>query len=84
MALFPFVSNFQGDFLLQLIAADTENTMDQLAEAAAVHSVERRVPRQDKPLRVRVQGADEPLARDITVKDADLAPMTPLEIYYEG
>ena len=85
MAMFPFVSNFEDDFILQLVAADTENTMDEIASAAAVHSVEKRVPRQaNKVIRVRVQGEKEPLARDITVEAAKLAPMTPLEFYYEG
>ncbi|PCJ61407.1 MAG: toluene monooxygenase [Rhodospirillaceae bacterium] len=85
MALFPFVSNFEGDFLLQLVAADTENTMDEIAAAAAGHSVGKRVfPQNDKVIRVRIQGKKEPLARDVTVEGAKLAPMTPLEFYYEG
>ncbi len=85
MALFPFVSNFEGDFLLQLVAVDSENTMDEIASAAAEHSVGKRVlPQADKVLRVRIQGEKEPLARDITVEAAKLAPMTPLEFYYEG
>ncbi len=83
MALFPLVSNFQGDFLLQLVAVDTENTMDEVAAAAAVHSAGKRVPIQKKPLRVRVQGEKEPLPRDLKIKDSKLPPMTPVEIYYE-
>jgi hypothetical protein len=43
MALFPLTSNFEGDFVLQLVAVDTDNTMDEVAAAAAVHSVGRRV-----------------------------------------
>ena len=43
MALFPLTSNFQEDFVLQLVAVDTENNMDEVAAAAAVHSVGRRV-----------------------------------------
>ena len=37
MALFPLTSNFEGDFVLQLVAVDTDNTMDEVAAAAAVH-----------------------------------------------
>ena len=36
MALFPLTSNFEGDFVLQLVAVDTDNTMDEVAAAAAV------------------------------------------------
>ena len=43
MALFPLTSSFEGDFVLQLVAVDSENTMDEVAAAAAVHSVGRRV-----------------------------------------
>lgn len=58
MALFPLTSNFEGDFVLQLLAIDTDNTMDEVAAAAAHHSVGRRVrARPDCILRVRRQGA---------------------------
>ena len=54
MALFPLTSNFEGDFVLQLVAVDTDNTMDEVAAAAAVHSVGRRVrARPGHILRVR-------------------------------
>ena len=33
MALFPVISNFQYDFVLQLVPVDTENTMDEVAAA---------------------------------------------------
>ena len=34
MALFPLTSNFEEDFVLQLLAVDTDNTMDEVAAAA--------------------------------------------------
>ena len=43
MALFPIYGVFQGDFVPHLVAIDTENTMLQVADAVAVHSVGRRV-----------------------------------------
>ena len=59
MALFPVISNFQHDFVLQLVPVDTENTMDEVAAAAAHHSVGRRVrPQPDKVVRVRRQGSE--------------------------
>ena len=64
MALFPVISNFQYDFVLQLVPVDTDNTMDEVAAAAAHHSVGRRVaPRPDKVVRVRRQGDDAVLSR---------------------
>ncbi len=41
MALFPIISNFERDFVLLLVPVDTENTMDEVAAAAAHHSVGR-------------------------------------------
>jgi len=84
MALFPLTSNFQEDFVLQLVAVDTENSMDDVAAAAAVHSVGRRVKARPGVLRVRRQGEVEPFPRDLKVADAGLRPMECVEIYWEG
>ncbi|WP_295687437.1 toluene-4-monooxygenase system B family protein [uncultured Nevskia sp.] len=84
MALFPLTSNFQEDFVLQLLAVDTENSMDELAAAAAVHSVGRRVKPRPGVLRVRRQGTDEAFPRNLKVGDAGLRPMECVEIYWEG
>jgi toluene monooxygenase system protein B len=66
MALFPLTSNFEGDFVLQLVAVDTDNTMDEVAAAAAVHSVGRRVrARPGHILRVRRQGGRLLCAREV-------------------
>ncbi|MGD0706804.1 MAG: toluene-4-monooxygenase system B family protein [Trebonia sp.] len=45
MALFPITGRFVGDFVPHLVAVDTDDTMDQVAEKVAVHSVGRRVAR---------------------------------------
>ena len=45
MALFPIYGLFEGDFVPHLVAIDTENTMSEVAEAVAVHSVGRRIQR---------------------------------------
>ena len=77
MALFPVISNFQYDFVLQLVPVDTENTMDEVASAAAHHSVGRRVaPRPDKVVRVRRQGAENFFpSTAIRLLSDDTAPM---------
>ena len=44
MALFPIYGVFKGDFVPHLVAVDTDDTMSQVAEKIAVHSVGRRIP----------------------------------------
>ncbi len=83
MALFPLISNFKGDFVLQLLPVDTENTMDEVAAAAAHHSVGRRVAAEPGVIRVRRQGATEFFPRGMKVSEAGLKPMEALEFMYE-
>ncbi len=83
MAAFPIFSNFQHDFVIQLVPVDTENTMDEVAQAAAYHSVGRRVaPQPDKVLRVRKQGAEEFFPRDMKIKDSGLKPTESVDIIF--
>jgi toluene monooxygenase system protein B len=83
MALFPLISNFQYDFVLQLLPVDTENTMDEVAAAAAYHSVGRRVaPRPEKVVRVRRQGAADFFPRTAKLSETDIKPMECLEFIF--
>lgn len=85
MALFPLTSNFEEDFVLQLLAVDTEHSMDEVAAAAAHHSVGRRVaPRPGQIMRVRRQGSEEPFPRTLKVCDSGLKPMECIEIIWEA
>lgn len=45
MAMFPITGRFVGDFVPHLVAVDTGDTMDDVAQKVAAHSVGRRVPR---------------------------------------
>ena len=84
MALFPISSKFEGDFVLKLVPVDTENTMDEVAEAAAEHSVGIHVPNQPgKVIRARAEGAAEPFPRDMLLKDAGLGPTDTVDFYFE-
>jgi hypothetical protein len=58
MALFPIYGVFKGDFVPHLVAVDTDDTMDQVAEKIAVHAVGRRLPADPtaKGYSVSVQG----------------------------
>jgi len=83
MAMFPLISNFQYDFVLQLVAVDTENTMDEVAAAAAHHSVGRRVaPRPGSVVRVRRQGATDFYPRQAKLSETDIKPMESLEFIF--
>ena len=85
MALFPLTSNFQGDFVLQLLPVDTEFTMDKVAAAAAHHSVGRRVAtKPDSIMRVRPQGSQSPLPRTMKVAESGLLPMQCVEVVWES
>ena len=83
MALFPVISNFQYDFVLQLVAVDTDNTMDEVAAAAAHHSVGRRVaPQPGKVVRVRRQGGAQFYPRAAKLSETDIKPMEALEFIF--
>ena len=83
MALFPVISNFQYDFVLLLVPVDTDNTMDEVAAAAAHHSVGTRVkPQPDKVVRVRRQGATEFYPRTARLHETDIKPMETLEFIF--
>jgi|TARA_R110002096_G_scaffold194791_17_gene377276 toluene monooxygenase system protein B len=83
MAAFPISSNFEGDFVMQLIPVDTEDTMDQVAEKCAYHSIGRRVVAQpNKVLRVRMHQTKENYPRDMKVSEAGWRPTETLDIIF--
>ncbi|RLA24507.1 MAG: toluene monooxygenase [Gammaproteobacteria bacterium] len=83
MALFPIHSNFERDFVIQLVPVDTDDTMDQVAEKCAHHSLNRRVkPQPGKILRVRRHCDGEIFPRDMTVASAGLRPTETLDIIF--
>jgi toluene monooxygenase system protein B len=83
MALFPLHSNFEGDFVIQLLPVDTDNTMDEIAAAAAYHSVGRRVkPQPDKVLRVRRHCGEKFFPRDMKLHESGLAPTETIDIIF--
>ena len=84
MAALPIVSNFESDFVLQLVEVDEEDSMDAVAQKCAHHSIGRRVAaRPGTVLRVRLQDAEAPLPREQTVAGAGIAPMDTVEILFE-
>lgn len=84
MALFPISSKFDGDFVLKLVPVDTENTMAEVALAAAEHSVGIHVLNQPgKVIRARAEGAIEPFPVDMLLSETGLDPTETVEFYFE-
>lgn len=80
MAMLPVQAMVLGDFVINLVPIDTDDTMDVVAQAIAHHSVNRRVAQQDKPLRVRFNG--EVLPVDATPASAGVGLLDYLEAFY--
>ncbi len=83
MALFPLHSNFQADFVVQLVPVDSEDTMDRVAEQCAHHSVNRRVRPQPGVMRVRRHRTEEFFPRDMKVSESGLKPAEVVDIVYQ-
>ncbi len=83
MAQFPISSNFEGDFVIQLVAVDDGASMDEVAVACAEHSVNRRVaPRPGKIMRVRRHSNGEVFPREMKLKDAGLLPTETVDVIF--
>jgi len=83
MADFPLHSNFQGDFVIQLVLVDSDDNMDEVALKCAYHSVGRRVaPQPDKVMRVRKHGSDALYARTLTISDSGLRPTETVDVVF--
>lgn len=80
MALFPVQGIVENDFVVVLVPIDDTDPMTVVAEKIAHHAVDRRVPLQDRPLRVRHQGRFLPA--EVTVVEAGVAPLDVLEVVY--
>lgn len=83
MADFPIMSNFERDFVIQVVLVDTEDTMDQVAAKCAYHSINRRVhPQPESVLRVRRHEDGKLFPRNMTVSDAELRATETLDIIF--
>ncbi len=81
MALFPVSSLVENDFVIQVVAVDTEDTMDEVAVKCAYHSVGKRVEAQpDKVMRVKRHSNGEIFPRDMKIKDAGLLATETIDV----
>jgi hypothetical protein len=69
MALFPIYGVFKGDFVPHLVAVDTDDTMAQVADKIAVHSVGRRIPNRPGAKGYRISIDDKPVANQQPLSD---------------
>ena len=76
--------NFEDGIILTLITVNKDFTMDQVAKEAAEHFAGRTLPQEiDRLMRVRLQGAENLLPRDLTVEQAKWVPLDTVEVGYE-
>jgi hypothetical protein len=80
----PLVCSFEDGCILTLVPLDTDLTMDEAAEAIAEHFAGRMlVRRDDAPMRVRAQGDEAFLPRDMQIRDAGWQLFTTVQVGYE-
>lgn len=80
MAIVPIQSYFHGDFVLNMVPVNDDDTMEVVGEKMAFHSVNRRVPKQDEAISVRFNG--EVVPKGTTVAEAGITRMDYLEAFY--
>jgi hypothetical protein len=82
MALLPIYGRFIGDFVPHLVAVDTEDTMAEVAEKVAAHSVGRRIPPRPDGNGFEVLVDGEPIAGDIVLGSLGLRPLDWLDVRF--
>jgi toluene monooxygenase system protein B len=80
MALLPLTAAFRGDFVVQLVPVDSEDTIGEVAGKVAAHSVGLRVAPEDAPMEVLFNG--EVVPSDASLADAGIGPMDYVEVRY--
>ena len=78
----PVIAQFRGDFLYSLVLIEDSDTIAEVAEKSAAHSVDRRVRRRAQPLRVEYHG--RVLDPGKSAAEEGVAPMEELAVYYAG
>ena len=82
MATVPLQAVFRGDFALLLVSVDDQDTMEEVARQVAYHVIHRRLPPQDACMRVRYD--NRVLPSDQTVAQAEIQPMSFIEVFYDA
>ena len=82
MALFPIYGRFIGDCVPHLVAVDTGDTMAQVAEKIAVHSVGRRIPPRPDSTGFEVLVGGHPVHGDAVLGSLGLHPLDWVEVRF--
>ena len=82
MALFPIYGRFIGDFVPHLVAVDTDDTMAEVAEKVAAHSVGRRIPRRPDANGFEVLIGGEPVAANVVLGSLGLRPLDWIDVRF--
>lgn len=82
MVTVPLQAVFRGDFALLLVSVDDQDTMDVVAQKVAYFVIHRRLPPQDTALRVRYENRVLPPHQ--TVAQAEIRPMSFIEVFYDA
>ena len=82
MATVPLQAAFRGDFAVLLVSVDDQDTMDKVAQKVAYYVILRRLPPQYAPM--RVQYDDRILPPDQTVAQAEIPPMSFIQVFYDA
>lgn len=82
MAAFPLVCNFQGDYGMKILFADSGDTMDMVAQKArdALVGVVVKAPRAGSVLRVRRHHTEEFLPGELTIEQAKFVKLEAVDI----
>jgi toluene monooxygenase system protein B len=80
MAMVPLQATWRDDFVVQLVPVDDGDKMSAVAAAVAAHAVNLRVPAEDRPMGVWLNG--ERLDDDKTVAEVGIEPMDYIEAGY--
>lgn len=82
MALVPITAAHADDFVVLVVPVEDTDTMAQVAEKVAAHTVGIRVAPRNAPLRVRCRGEVQP--DHVTVAQLGLGPLDFVEVFYDG
>ena len=83
-AQIPILFLFEDDGVVQVLDVEPDQTMDEVAAAAAKFTVGIRVPpKPDRVLRVRLHGTDKLLPRSVSVRDLGWEVNESIDVVYE-
>ncbi|SFJ02189.1 toluene-4-monooxygenase system B family protein [Thermoflavimicrobium dichotomicum] len=81
MAMLPITAAHREDFVVLVVPIDDTDTMAQVAEKVAAHTVGVRVAPREAPLKVMYKGQVQP--DHVTVGEVGIGLMDFVEVFYD-